>query len=332
MIRIRCKLVVLAFTVAIVFAGKMFFLWFMTSSFEDVSTALTKPEYGENVFFLETGESTVDVKLTPRQACAIESAALTNPHQKIFVLYSSRERLESLHKAAEFEAIRSYPNVFIYHLNMLELALGSPLEEFFRSKRLQRSEYRLEHTSDALRLLLLWKFGGTYLDMDMIVRKKLDSVQSNYACAKDDELINGAILNLDRNEGRLIASYFMDAFSMSFDGEDYAANGPVLITEVLESLCRTVNISKMTTMSDCEGFHVMKRKHCYAIPYTSWDVFMTEDYIDYAMASVEDSIVVHFWNNLSHDTPINKSSQAPYAQLARKHCPKVFRIKRDDFK
>lgn len=119
----------------------MFFNWFVTSSFEDVTIALTKPEYGENVFFLETGESTVDVKLTPRQACAIESAALTNPHLKIFVFYSSRERLESLHKTAEFEVIRSYPNVFIYHLNMLELALGSPLEEFFRSKRLQRSEY-----------------------------------------------------------------------------------------------------------------------------------------------------------------------------------------------
>ena len=43
------------------------------------------------------------------------------------------------------------------------------LESFFSSGRLAGSSYSAVHTADALRLLMLYKYGGFYLDLDYVV-------------------------------------------------------------------------------------------------------------------------------------------------------------------
>jgi mannosyltransferase OCH1-like enzyme len=42
----------------------------------------------------------------------------------------------------------------------------TPLEGL--AAKLKDSYYRLEHTADLFRLLTLWLFGGTYLDLDFV--------------------------------------------------------------------------------------------------------------------------------------------------------------------
>lgn len=118
-----------------------------------------QPTNGKNVFFIDSGDSRRDVILSARQACAIESAALANPKLNIFLLYSSRKRLEKLMMSSVVDAILSYPNVFINYLNVDELSVGSPMEDFIKNKKLSKSKFKVVHTSDVLRLLLLWKFG-----------------------------------------------------------------------------------------------------------------------------------------------------------------------------
>lgn len=43
----------------------------------------------------------------------------------------------------------------------------------------------------------LYKWGGTYLDLDVIVQKKLDEVLSNYAGAESDKFVAAGILNFE---------------------------------------------------------------------------------------------------------------------------------------
>ena len=49
----------------------------------------------------------------------------------------------------------------------------SPAASFFSSPRLASSEYSAVHTADALRLLLVYKYGGFYLDLDYVVLNSL---------------------------------------------------------------------------------------------------------------------------------------------------------------
>jgi hypothetical protein len=53
-------------------------------SIKTVTKVKVEPGNGRNIFFVESSYSAVNVTLNVRQACAIESAALTNPDMKIF--------------------------------------------------------------------------------------------------------------------------------------------------------------------------------------------------------------------------------------------------------
>ena len=48
------------------------------------------------------------------------------------------------------------------------------LEKFFKSDILAKSRYQFVHTADALRLLLIYRFGGFYLDLDYVVLRDLN--------------------------------------------------------------------------------------------------------------------------------------------------------------
>lgn len=299
--------------------------------YENLYDAKFQPSNGQNIFLIETENSTVNVTLNARQACAIESAAMVNPHLQVFVLYESRERLENLLITPTVKAVLKYTNVQFNYIDKEQMSEGSPVEELMRSKKLSESKYRKEHTSDVLRLLILWTFGGTYLDTDVIVKKTLDWLPSNYACVQENSSINGAVLNFDLEKGKNLSELFLKTLNQKFNGNQWSTNGPALITTVLKGLCKTNNITIMETMHDCEGFHVLRREYCYPINYVNWRKLMREDDVENSMKKVRDSMVVHFWNKMSHTETINVDSKAPYIQLARKFCPKVLETCRDFF-
>ena len=90
------------------------------------------------------------------------------------------------------QLVRSGPrNIHLYTVDVDIFSKGTPLGElprpvydtwpllksfyftisdsFFNSSRLLNSEYSIVHKSDALRLLMIYQFGGLYLDVDYVV-------------------------------------------------------------------------------------------------------------------------------------------------------------------
>lgn len=206
----------------------------------------------------------------------------------------------------------------------MEFSAKTPLEDFVRSGLLQKAKFVVSHTSDVLRLLVLWKYGGTYLDMDMIVKKPVDSVPSNYACNEIGNALNGAILNLEQSKnGHRLAEIFIKDLVDHFNGTDWGCNGPMLITRVLRKLCKTNETQMMIDMKSCENFHVLPANNCYPIQGLSWEEYFNETFAEHVMRLTSDSLVVHFWNNLSKKTLLRANSTAAYVQLAQRFCPKV---------
>lgn len=223
------------------------------------------------------------------------------------------------------EAILSHRNVHLRTLNLNEFSIGTPFEDFIQSGELLESKFIVTHTSDVLRLLLLWSYGGTYLDSDVIVRRRLDSVPANFVCDDVANTLNGAVVNFDvhKNNSGELAERFIENMIEKFNGSVWGSNGPLLFTRVLTQLCHTKNTLEMVKIGNCQGFHVLPRQYCYPVPGVSWEKFFDESQTKDVMTQVKNSLVVHFWNNLSKKTHLRADSSAAYTQLARKFCPKV---------
>ena len=129
-----------------------------------------------------------------------------NPELNVFLLFLSDKGFPNATTTSIFDAIMEYQNVQINYLNITEYAKGTPMEEWVTKGELSRSKYQVSHTSDVLRFLTLWKYGGTYLDLDVVVLKSLESILPNYAGEESVDFVGSALINLEQQGiGHLIA-------------------------------------------------------------------------------------------------------------------------------
>lgn len=308
---------------------------------EDVMLAEPKPNAsGRSIIFHETScpheklRSSMQyissaplnmMDLTAREACAIESAALHNPSFSVFVLFASPAYRDYNNTPPVMEAILSYTNVHLRNLNLWTYAAGTPMYQWLKDGKLFSSSYVLSHVSDFLRYLTLWRWGGTYLDMDVVVLRSLDKLPPNYTGAESSTYLAAGVMNFAPDGfGHEIAEKCLLDFLLNFDGTDWGNNGPGVITRVMNDVCKTNNIELMMESKRCMGFHVMPREAFYAIPWMKWEYFFEAQYLTETLDLLRDSYVAHVWNKHSKQRRIKVGANAAYGILAERHCPKVY--------
>lgn len=139
---------------------------------ENVIQNLESSEVAINrsIFFVETSCHNEKFNINPRQACAIESAAKMNPNFEVYLLIPSPvTSLEGM--KGYFQKLVSYPNFKIRYINMTTFFVNTPLEQWYLSGNLRYSYWPQSHASDVLRYTLLWKFGGIYMDLDVVIMR-----------------------------------------------------------------------------------------------------------------------------------------------------------------
>ena len=114
----------------------------------------------ENIFFIETSGGNSVASLNSRQACSVESTALTNPNSKVFLIFSEKTSMED---SMLFEALRKYENIFFLKIEIDEFSKGTIVESWVASKKIYKSKFVKENMSDLLRFLLLWRFNFNFL-------------------------------------------------------------------------------------------------------------------------------------------------------------------------
>lgn len=279
----------------------------------------------KSIFFMDTTRMKHPKRsreLTLRQVCSIESAALTNPNTKIFVILVSTMDIETIPINQGIQTLIDYPNVYIKKLNLVQYSIDTPIESFIANGTLFKSIFVRSHTSDVLRLLFLWKYGGTYVDTDMIVLKDLNSIPPNFIC-KDYGFLNGAIINMNIKEGRKFAELFIKNMVENFSTKDWGQNGPLMLQRVLKDICKT---DSFHDMHNCNGFNLMDPTLCYPIKGQTWEKLFDEKNGNKVAANTRGSIVVHFWNKLSHNEKLLCNSKSAYLRLAREYCPKSVKL------
>jgi hypothetical protein len=133
---------------------------------ENILRSSHEPKDGENIFYIESSRVKLNEaynNLTVRAACSIESALRTNPHMNVYLIMVTKDKNVELDMTKHLHALLSYSNFNILMSRFFEFGLHTPYEEFLLSLDINNMRYPTEHMSDIFRLLLLWKYGGTYL-------------------------------------------------------------------------------------------------------------------------------------------------------------------------
>ncbi|XP_017151951.1 lactosylceramide 4-alpha-galactosyltransferase-like [Drosophila miranda] len=305
---------------------------------DDALLAEPRPTPGQSIFFHETSSYDVKnkrlniLKLTARQACAIESAALHNPNFQVFVLFADpkyRATPNGQYSSSQqplFDAILSYSNVHLRRLNLWRYAAGTPMEEWLREGNLFRSRYVVSHISDFLRFFTLFRYGGLYLDLDVVVLQKMEDVPPNYTGAESDQMLTAGIMNLAATGlGHEIAEFCLRDFQQNFNGSIWAYNGPGVITRVAQQLCGTDYIALMQDdRKGCMGLKVYGRGAFCPVHSRQWRDLFEPEKLEETMARTKYSYVVHVWNKQSKKVPIKVGSSSAYAKLAEQNCPRAY--------
>ncbi|KAF5285513.1 hypothetical protein FQR65_LT13210 [Abscondita terminalis] len=284
---------------------------------------------GKSIFFLETScNSYINDKifLQARQACAVESAALNNPDHSVYLLFVSPGIIkhEDTESGRILNALLRYKNVHFYHLNYEKYTKDTPVENLYKELKVENSKYPQSHASDVLRFLTMWKYGGVYLDLDVVVLKPLSDLPSNFAALETKEDIGSAVLGFSSNgSGHEFAQICLEELKNHFRGDEWSYNGPGLLSRLLSKLCGVPPSKKMLT-KDCDGFKVFPHSSFYPVPFNWWKLYFESESLNYINYLTTNSYTVHIWNKLSGNTKIRVGDSVPYTLFAKKHCPKVF--------
>ena len=126
-------------------------------------------EAGGEMFFLETSGRSW---LTPREACALESAARFSGLRVNIILTSSF--LDLYDNSTCF--LYMFSNISFFTIKLRDAFQDTPLDRFYQREEYRRSEHKTTHLSDALRYALVYKQGGFYSDLDTVTIRSIASI------------------------------------------------------------------------------------------------------------------------------------------------------------
>ncbi|KAC9975348.1 hypothetical protein E3N88_37171 [Mikania micrantha] len=97
-----------------------------------------------------------------------------------------------------------------------------------------------QNLSNLIRLCLLYKFGGVYLDTDVLVLKNFSKLKNSIGAQTIDldskkwSRLNNAVMVFDKMHP--LVYKFIEEFSLTFDGNKWGHNGPYLVSRVVSRL------------------------------------------------------------------------------------------------
>ncbi|XP_073311136.1 uncharacterized protein At4g19900-like [Primulina huaijiensis] len=163
-----------------------------------------------------------------------------------------------------------------------------------------------QNLSNLLRLGLLYRFGGIYLDTDIVVLKSLWGLRNMIGAQTIDletgkwSRLNNAVLIFD--EGHPLLFKFIQEFALTFDGNKWGHNGPYLVSR----------------MSGRPGynFRVMPPTAFYPVDWSKIGSFFRGpnglSHSKWLVAKLRQihsqSFTVHLWNKQSRGFKIEKGS------------------------
>ncbi|XP_038992547.1 lactosylceramide 4-alpha-galactosyltransferase-like [Hibiscus syriacus] len=174
--------------------------------------------------------------------------------------------------------------------------------------------------SNLIRLAILYKYGGVYLDVDFIVLRDFIGLQNAIGAQSISSItkkwtrINGAAMIL--NEGHPILYDFLEEFAATFDGSKWGHNGPYLISRVIQRVENkpgyNITILPPKTFYPMDWIKVARyfKKPC---PESE------QKWVEYMLIELERSTyAIHIWSHQTKELAVEDGSVV--RRLISAHC------------
>lgn len=206
-------------------------------------------------------------------------------------------------------------NTDIRTLNITDEFYGTPFQNLEFNGRFGR-----QNIANALRLSLVYKYGGMYLDSDFIVLRRPDDVVDGIGCASETGY-NNAAFKFKRPLAPFLDACMHD-FVHKYNGSMWGNQGPILFTRV-QYACKQREAAGEPT--NCPS--TWPRESFYPIHRTNVSMFWGTDNLE-----LNSNIALHVWNKLTVQNekricgvPEVYNSTAIGIMRAA-HCPKTFQL------
>ncbi|KAL7024956.1 hypothetical protein ACKWTF_013270 [Chironomus riparius] len=203
---------------------------------------ILKSEKFNKLFFIETHMDEMRILDNPRIACSIESAARVNQDARIYLFFLTNSTRVVLKYSEQVKILLSYDNINIRFLNIYEFSKGTDLEDLIGNDSILKSKYPIEHMADVMRALILSKYSGIYLDLDVLSVVPLAMINyENFACPESINRITNAVIRVNE-QGRKVMKLYVKKLSISYNSNGYSDNGPKLFSESIKEFCNGTDL------------------------------------------------------------------------------------------
>lgn len=208
--------------------------------------------------------------------------------------------------------------------NLSFLLKGTLAETWFHELRKGKKDPGeiplFQNLSNLIRLAVLYKYGGVYIDIDFILLKPLSGLRNSIGAQSMDfgtkhwTRLNNAVLIFDKNHPLLLR--FINEFALTFDGNKWGHNGPYLVSRVVERLKKRQGFN----------FTILPPMAFYPVSWTKIGGFFRkpktrseEKWVEAKLKQLSgETFGVHLWNKQSSGLVIEEGSVM--ARLVSNHC------------
>lgn len=292
----------------------------------------TNPAKRQRIFFVETSEPQDGIlDLVPRQVCAIESASRANPNTIIELYISNVNELKAWQRTNKlWKIILDLPNVNLKFINYTKFMSDTPLQHIFESGGLKsKAEWITWHKSDLLRFAILWKTAGTYLDLDIISMRGLESLGNDWVVHQRPTeitplMLAGGSMKFSRNvAGRQLISSIVNDLAAGFTGESWDDSSVGVLTRTVVKWCKKSPITG-ENLQNCNGLKIWPSNIFYPITWENQYYFFEEANFNEAIKLIDKAVGVHLWNYSTQKESVMKDKKTLLNELAIRYCPTLF--------
>ncbi|XP_074860454.1 alpha-1,4-N-acetylglucosaminyltransferase-like [Carettochelys insculpta] len=272
-----------------------------------------------SIIFVETTDRLEPPHLV---SCSVESAArIYQDRPVVFLMQGLKNNawLDSNSAYPAFSLLSAMENVYIIPLQMDALFQETPLLPWYRKINARQEEYWVHVSSDASRLALVWKYGGIYLDTDVISTRPIPV--TNFLAAQASRESSNGVFGFPQRHWFIWGC--MEDFVQNYNGAVWGNQGPVLMTRRLQALCNLTNFHDVEDLS-CRNISFLHPQRFYPIPYPAWrryyEVWETSPVFN-------NSYALHLWNfmNKDHETVV-AGSNTLVENLYKMYCPTTYEV------
>lgn len=95
------------------------------------------------------------------------------------------------------DELKKYKNIHFRNMDLWQYSIDTPVTDWVKTNKLFRSNFLYEHMSDYLRAVTLYKFGGLYMDLDIVVQKSLKDLGEDFIGDDWANVVAGGVMHLN---------------------------------------------------------------------------------------------------------------------------------------